>query len=182
MVLVIASAGPASARRKKERSPPPRVHKRSDAEIEAATRLEIFLDRANFSPGKLDGHYSDFALRALALYRQSRGEAPASPQKRDVAPDVNGLDLASIGPVLVSYTVTDADLQFVEPVPSSIRGQAKLKALPYRDAAEAIAEKFHCDPKFLEQLNSGKTKNIKSGDVLQVPNVEPFDIASIRNS
>ena len=31
----------------------------------------------------------------------------------------------------------------------------------------------------MEQLNPGKTKNIRSGDVLQVPNVEPFDIASI---
>ena len=52
MVLVIASAGPASARRKKGHTPPPSVHKRSDAEIEAATRLQVFLDRANFSPGK----------------------------------------------------------------------------------------------------------------------------------
>src|SRR5207244_220718 len=92
---------------------------------------------------------------------------------------LNGLDLEGIGPVLVSYTVTDADLQNVGPVPGSIREQAKLKALPYRDAAEAIAEKFHCDPKFLEGLNPGKTKNIKSGDLLQVPTVEPFDIASV---
>src|SRR6266567_8583896 len=50
--------------------------------------------------------------------------------------------------------------------------QAKLKALPYRDAAEMIAEKFRCDRKFLEQLNPGKTKNIKAGEQLQVPNVE----------
>src|SRR5213082_26468 len=74
IVLVLASAGPASARRKKGHTPPPSVHKRSDAEIEAATRLQVFLDRANFSPGKIDGHYNDFTLKALALYRQSRGE------------------------------------------------------------------------------------------------------------
>jgi len=74
MVMVIASAGPASARRKKGHTPPPSVHKRSDAEIEAATQLQVFLDRANFSPGKLDGHYNDFTLKALALYRQSSGE------------------------------------------------------------------------------------------------------------
>src|SRR5437868_14964421 len=93
MVLVIASAGPASARRKKEHSPPPRVHKQTDAEIEAATRLQVFLDRANLSPGKIDGHYSDFTLKALALYRQSRGE-PASlfPSKPQTAPDLNGID------------------------------------------------------------------------------------------
>src|SRR5438045_7864142 len=74
IVLVLASAGPASSRRKKGHTPPPSVHKRSDAEIEAATQLQVFLDRANFSPGKIDGHYNDFTLKALALYRDSRGE------------------------------------------------------------------------------------------------------------
>src|SRR5438309_10836027 len=74
IVLVLASAGPASSRRKKGHTPPPSVHKQSDAEIEAATRLQVFLDRANFSPGKIDGHFDDVTLKALALYRQSRGE------------------------------------------------------------------------------------------------------------
>ena len=99
IVLVIASAGPASARRKK---PTPIPHKQSDAEIEAATRLQVFLDRANFSPGKIDGHYSDFTLKALALYRQSRGE-PASllPSKPQTAPDLNGIDLASLAGAVV---------------------------------------------------------------------------------
>src|SRR5438477_5164206 len=117
MVLVIASAGPASARRKKGHTPPPSVHKRSDAEIEAATRLQVFLDRANFSPGKIDGHYNDFTLKALALYRQSRGEpAPPAPPMPDMAPDVGGIDLASVDPVFIQYTVTDADMKNIGPV------------------------------------------------------------------
>src|SRR6184192_4792776 len=75
IVLVVASAGPAFSRKKKvSHTPPPGVHKRSDKEIEAATRLQVFLDRANFSPGKIDGHYSDFTLKALTLYHESRGE------------------------------------------------------------------------------------------------------------
>src|SRR5436853_6521031 len=119
MVLVIASAGPASARRKKERSPPPRVHKRSDAEIEAATRLQVFLDRANFSPGKIDGHYNKFTLKALALYRESRGEpVPPPPPKPDSAPDLNGLDLPGVNPVFIQYTATDADLKNIGPGPA----------------------------------------------------------------
>src|SRR6266513_5730153 len=94
VVLVIASASPASARRKK---PTPTPHKESDAEIEAATRLQVFLDRANFSPGKIDGHYSDFTFKALALYRQSRGElVPPPPPKPDTEPDLNGLDMAGV--------------------------------------------------------------------------------------
>ncbi len=182
IVLVIASSGPASARRKKGHTPAPVVHKRSDAEIEAATRLQVFLDRANFSPGKLDGHYSDFTLKALALYRQSRGE-PVSPRPStpDTVPDLNGIDIGSVGPVFIEYTVTEADLQNVGPLPSAIREKAKLKALPYRDAGEEIAEKFHCEQKFLGELNPGKNGALKPGDQVRVPNVEPFELDAVKN-
>jgi hypothetical protein len=86
-IAVLISSGilPAAARKKHhERTP-------NKANIEAATRLQIFLDRANFSPGKLDGTYNEFTWKALALYRQSRGEQPQVPpphgkNKTDVAP------------------------------------------------------------------------------------------------
>lgn len=156
--------------------------KRTPVEIEAATRLQVFLDRANFSPGALDGHYGEFTLKALALYRQSRGEqSPSAPAKPSRTPDIHGLDLASVGPAFIPYTVTDADLKNIGPLPSAVPAQAKLKFLPYRDAAEAIAEKFHCDVRFLEQLNPGKTKSIKKGDQLNVPNVEPFEFAAVKD-
>jgi len=182
VVLVIASGGPASARKKKGHTPPPGVYKRSDAEIETATRLQVFLDRANFTPGKLDGHYSDFTLKALALYRQSRGEsASPRPSTPDTAPDLNGIDMGSVGPVFIQYTVTEADLQKVVPLPNAIREKAKLKALPYRDAGEEIAEKFHCDQKFLGELNPGKNSALKPGDQVRVPNVEPFELDAVKD-
>jgi len=59
--------------------------------------------------------------------------------------------------------------------------QAKLKFLPYHDAADAIAEKFHSDIHFLEQLNPNRMKAIKPGDQIMVPNVEPFELASVKN-
>jgi lipoprotein-anchoring transpeptidase ErfK/SrfK len=178
--LLSSSILPAAARKKATAEKKP-----SKVDIEAATRLQIFLDRANFSPAKLDGRYSDFTWTALALYRVSRGEQlqqpPLQPGKKDnVPPDLNGLDLASIEPVFMPYTVTDADLQSVGPLPSSLSAQAKLKFLPYHDAAEAIAEKFHSDVHFLEQLNPGKMKTLKAGDQLMVPNVEPFELASVK--
>jgi len=183
IVLVIASAGPASARRKKGHSPPPVVHKRSNAEIEAATKLQVFLDRANFSPGKLDGHYNDFTLKALTVYRQSRGEPVASrPSTPDTAPDLNGIHMGSVGPVFIQYTVTEADLQNVGPVPNAVREKAKLKALLYRDVGEEIAEKFHCDEKFLGELNPGKNGGaLKPGDQVRVPNVEPFELDAVKD-
>jgi len=173
---------PAAAKRKSaSKANPPKK-----AQIEAATRLQVFLDRANFSPGKIDGQYGDFTLKALALYRESRGEQPKPPPsqskaKQKLVPDVNGLDLASVEPVYIPYTVTEADLQSIGQLPKQVAEEAKLKFLPYRDAADAIAEKFHCDVHFLEQLNPGKLKEIKAGDQVQVPNVEPFELASVKD-
>ena len=181
--LLFMSLAPQIEARKHSKKKAPHIEKQSPAQIEAATRLQIFLDRSNFSPGKLDGHYDEFARKALALYRQSRGEQPQPPPqdaKADAAPDVNGLDLDSVQPVFITYAVTPADLQNVGKLPASVKEQAKLKALLYRDPADAIAEKFHCDIHFLEQLNPGKTKSIKPGDQLRVPNVEPFELGAVK--
>ncbi len=181
IIAVLISSGilPAAAR-KKHREPAP-----NKANVEAATRLQIFLDRANFSPGKLDGTYNGLTWKGLGLYRQSRGEQSQRPPqqgkiKSNVVPDVTGLDLDSVGPAFVPYTVADADLASVGPLPSSVPAQAKLKFLPYRDAADAIAEKFHSDLHLLEQLNPGKMKTIKAGDQIKVPNVEPFELGAVK--
>ena len=180
--MVATTTLPAAHRKSGAHTKPPREQKRDAAQIEAATRLQIFLDRANFSPGALNGHYGEFTIKVLALYRRSRGEQPpAPPAKPDTAPDISGLDLASFGPAFILYTAADADLQNIGPVPSAKAAQAKLKFLPYRDAAEAIAEKFHCDVRFLEHLNPGKTKTIKAGDQLMVPNAEPFELAGVKD-
>jgi lipoprotein-anchoring transpeptidase ErfK/SrfK len=166
-------------------------------EMEAATRLQVFLDRARFAPGKIDGRYGEFTTKSLALYRQSVGEAAPVPtvtpeekepaeKKADAkapaaaAPDVSGIDLASVEPLFVTYTVTEDDLKNVGELPKEVPDQATLKVLPYESAVEAIAEKFHVDQDFLGELNPGKTEAIKAGDVLTVPNVEPFDIAVLQ--
>jgi peptidoglycan hydrolase-like protein with peptidoglycan-binding domain len=170
-LLILTGILPASA--KKRHSPKSTPTK---AAIEAATRLQVFLDRANYSPGRIDGRYNEFTWKALALYRQSRGEqaetpAPQPTPKSNVAPDVTGLDLKSVNPVFIPYAVTEADLQSVGRLPKSVAAKAKMKFLPYANAADALAEKFHCDVHFLEHLDPDKLKKVKAGDQLMVPNV-----------
>jgi len=183
VALLFVSLPPRIEARKHSTKKAPHKEQPSGAQIEAAARLQIFLDRSNFSPGKIDGRYNEFTWKALALYRESRGEQPQfSPPraKGDVAPDINGLDLSSVDPVFITYAVTPADLQNVGNLPASPKEQAKLKALLYRNPADAIAEKFHCDIHFLEQLNPGKTKSIKPGDQLRVPNADPFELGTVK--
>ena len=164
---------------------------RCDTEREAATRLQLFLDRAEFAPGKIDGRYGEFTLKALTLYRQAHGLIAPSPKQTtldspgsappDPTPDTTGLDLGSIDPVFIHYTVTEQDLQLVGELPGSIAEQAKLKWLPYKTAAEAIAEKFHVAVNFLAELNIGKIQHIHAGDILLVPNTPPFDGFTIKD-
>ena len=178
VAVVIAIASPLQARKKSHHASPA---KPQPNQTEAATRLQVFLERANFSPGAITGRYNDFTFKALSLYRESRGESQPSPAaKPNAPPNTNGIDFGSVGPAFTDYTVTDTDLQSVGPVPAGVPAQAKLKFLPYRDAAEAVAEKFHCDVRFLGELNPGKTKTIKPGDHLKVPNVEPFDLGGVK--
>jgi lipoprotein-anchoring transpeptidase ErfK/SrfK len=177
--LLFATALPLPARKKSHRAS---ATKPQPNQTDAATRLQVFLDRANFAPGAITGRYNDFTFKALSLYRESRGEPqPSSPAKPGAPPNTNGIDFGSVGPVFIDYTVVDTDLQSIGPVPSGVPAQAKLKSLPYRDAAEAIAERFHCDVRFLGELNPGKIKTIKPGDHLKVPNVEPFEFASVKD-
>ena len=181
LIIPIIFAAPALARKKSEAHHPTSTSKSRLEQTEAATRIQVFLDRANFSPGAITGHYNDFTFKALSLYRQSRGEPPPSPPlKPDAPPNTDGLNLGNVDPAFIDYTVVDTDLRSIGYVPSGVAAEAKLKYLPYHDAAEAIAEKFHCTVGFLGELNPGKTRTIKAGDHLKVPNVEPFDLDSLK--
>jgi len=83
--------------------------------------------------------------------------------------------------VVIPSSVNKADVQSVGRFPSDIAEKAKVKFLLYPNAADAIAEKFHSDVHFLEYLNPDKLKKIKPGDQLMVPNVEPFEVTSVKD-
>lgn len=164
------------------------------AKLEEMTRLQIFLDRANFGPGKIDGKVGEFTRKALERYREAQSTAEqsgvsATDKKTDAKKkesgseqlDTSGLDLQSVGEPFISYTVTKEDLEGLGPVPKEPAEQAKLKFLPYQTAWERIAEKFHADPDFLKELNPGiQPESLKEGDQLTVPNVEPFELATVK--
>lgn len=117
--------------------------------------LQVLLDRAGFSPGAIDGRTGPSTRRALALYQQHRGV----PLPQDV-------------PALVPYVITEADAAgpFSSPIPSDLVEQASLPALGYTSIVEALAERFHTTPRFLQHLNPAA--RFETGEEIQVPNVE----------
>lgn len=165
---------------------------------EEAARLQVFLDRANFGPGKIDGHYGGFTEKALIQYRESKDlpapkkadepdgseeakKTPSDPNAKRPLPDLSDMDLSSLKEVFIQYQVTEADVKSAGELPTGIPEKAKLKWLPYATVAEAVAERFHCDLDFLKQLNPGKLESLKAGDTVKVPNVKPFDLAAVKD-
>ena len=133
--------------------------------------IQVKLDRAGFSSGEIDGRPGSNVKRALEGFQKVNGVTVSG-----VADEVTWNKLRERGsdvPPLVSYTVTESDLAgpFQPDIPADLVQQAKLPALNYRDASEALAERFHASPALLKSLNPGATFS-RPGEQVMVPNVE----------
>jgi len=142
-------------------------------EREVMTQLQIFLDQQLFGPGKIDGRGGEFTTKALKAYQRAHGLPETGKVDANIALD-------SVFPVYVDYTIADTDPQWIGDCPAKPEEQAKKKYLPYESLLEFLTERFHCDPAFLQKLNPRlKLSDLKAGDVVRVPNVEPFKIEEL---
>lgn len=131
-------------------------------------RVQIFLDRAGFRPGKIDGLGGEFTQKAADRYCDAIG-----------VPRGTILDISSVAAPYREHVITEDDAKWVGPVASQPSGQAKLKSLKYGTLWEAVAERFHCDQKFLLELNPQVTEPAL-GSVLRVPDVKDFLLADVK--
>ena len=149
--------------------------------------LRVFLDNQGFSTGAISDQADPVFGRVLHLYETARGET------LDHAAVVSEA-IASTAKTLADYTLRIEDFHFIappkaslvsapgKPVPAPRLTYEELFSSPllaYRSPWEFVAERFHCDEKFLRQLNPKLGANPPAGSVFRVPNVAPFEIEKI---
>ena len=133
--------------------------------------VQVALDRAGFSPGEIDGRGGPKTRLALSQFQKS-----ASLQPTGVVSEETLTALRAPAEPILSYTIAPQDVAgpFIGSMPKDMMDSAKLPALNYTTPLEALAEKFHASPAFLQSLNPGA--KWAAGEVIKVPDVEPFEL------
>jgi lipoprotein-anchoring transpeptidase ErfK/SrfK len=143
-------------------------------------KTQVYLDRAGFSVGALDGRWGRNSAIALWWFQRSRGVNATEPGALD---EPTYRALATLGGAnqnaLVQRTLTADDVKgpFAS-IPEDVYDKAKLDCLCYESLQEKLAERFHTTMDFLAQLNPDTDFNaLKAGDSVWVPNVrEPLTV------
>ena len=142
-------------------------------------KAQILLDRANLSPGEIDGRYSARLEQAIAAFAEAYGLPADTGWDRAF-----WLALTSgvTGPVLADYALTAADLKgpFVQ-LSAKLEDMQSLKVLGFASMREALAEKFHMSERLLAALNPGASFS-GVGETILVPNVLAVAVSGDRRA
>ena len=132
-------------------------------------RAQVLLDRANFSPGVIDGKPGENARQAVAAFQKARGLRADGKLNQPTFAKL--IDTGS-EPALIEYKIGDGDVKgpFVASVPNDLEQMAKLDHLGYAGPLELLSEKFHASPALLQMLNPGQIFDA-AGATITVPNV-----------
>ena len=146
---------------------------------QAALKVQLFLDKEGFGPGKIDARWGGFTEKAAKRWSAAGKEDAISviaDGKLDIA---KAKELPFSADLLTTYTITEEDQKLLGDLPEEPEEKAKLKHLPYTTLMEVVSEKFHADPDFIREVNELESNSaLEVGTKLKVPNVaEPFDIS-----
>ena len=133
-------------------------------------KAQVLLDRANFSPGEINGKLGENAEKALKAFAEAKSLAVG---KLPLTPEIwAALSATGSDPMVVDYKITEKDVKgpFLQKLPAKMEDMKGLKSLDYTSPREAIAEKFHMSEALLEALNPGK-KFDQAGQTISIVNV-----------
>jgi lipoprotein-anchoring transpeptidase ErfK/SrfK len=131
-------------------------------------KVETLLDRADFSPGVIDGGAGANLGRAVAAYEAAHGLSDTGG-----APDQALLDAlvkADPGPILQTYVTTKDDVQgpFLGALPHGFLALSKLSHVGYLTPLQELAERFHMSQVLLKRLNPDADFSVAGTSILVV--------------
>lgn len=157
-------------------SAPPSVDMLAYERGPVVLRVQVLLDRANYSVGAIDGHFGKNTAIAVYWFQYSQhlpatGIVDADTYNRLAS--VAGTDHV-VAPFVVDHVALDGP--FVS-IPHNVYAQASLRCLCYSSPLELLAERFHTTPEVLQKLNPKVAFGaLAVGDVIWAPSVEkPLD-------
>jgi lipoprotein-anchoring transpeptidase ErfK/SrfK len=194
-----SATSPAANKDKPEKSSGARLSSQAAAELENV-RLQVFLDREQFSAGPIVGKPGPAFKKVLFLYQNTHEDA-----KDDAS--LGAKAQAVVGDVFTHYTLRAEDFRFIAPpkaetvgakrssvsahthpgkppigppatieMPRTYEQLTASSMLAYRTPWEFVAERFHCGESYLRSLNDKLPAMPGIGAEFRVPNVIPFEI------
>lgn len=147
---------------------------RGDVAGPSVLKTQVFLDRAGYSVGALDGRWGRNTGIALWWFQRARGINSADPGALDEATyRALAATAGASTQAVVQHTLTEEDVKGpFTAIPEDVYEKQDLKCLCYETLAEKLAERFHTTTEFLEKLNPDvKLSSLAAGSTLWTPNV-----------
>jgi lipoprotein-anchoring transpeptidase ErfK/SrfK len=136
-------------------------------EIERGVAIQLALGRCGISSGSIDGVIGAQTRGAIRTFQRLKG-IPATGQV-DV---LTSERLPWIAPLFAEYTVTEADLARLTPVPKTWFGKSTRERLDYESILELASERHRAHPRLVRLLNPGVDwDRVTPGMALRVPAV-----------
>lgn len=140
--------------------------KSAEADLFRRIAWQSALDRVGISAGLIDGKIGPKTRLATREFQRVRGLEQTG-ELDDKTSETLGIDINN---AVGRYTITQADMDEIGPVPQGWKDKSKLKRLGHASLEDVIAEKFKCTCGLLGTLNPGKDiKRMKPGDKVAVP-------------
>ncbi len=144
---------------------------------DTTTKLQALLNWQQNGVGAVDGSWGKNSRKAMQAFQMANGLAVTDTLNTETWQLLTKNDKLMQQPVLVSYQLTDADINIkTTTIPAGAEAKAKLEGMYYETTIEGLAEKFHISENYLKALNTNAKFSV--GETITVynpgnPNTKP---------
>ncbi|MBP6496293.1 MAG: murein L,D-transpeptidase [Psychrobacter sp.] len=141
----------------------------SKIDRDVGTKLQALLNWNHSGVGAIDGYWGKNTRKAMQAFQKAQGLPITEEIDTQTWQALTKNSALTSQPVLVSYQLTDADVNVsITNIPADAEAKAKLDGMYYESVLEALGEKFHISRDYLKSLNPNAS--FKSGETIIVYN------------